>query len=190
MIQEFRHELEKALKVLREGGIIAYPTDTIWGLGCDATNEEAASRLFQLKERESSHPMLALVDSTEQLRRWVDFVPPIAEEVISTSTEPLTVILDNPIGIAANIIGADGSMGFRITHEPFSNALCKTLRRPVVSTSANISGCPPAKCRDDISDEILKGVDYAVEWGTLIGKDARPSHIIKFTCHDIFKIIR
>ena len=135
-----KESLDKALEVLKNGGIILYPTDTIWGIGCDATNTEAVKRIFELKQREDAKAMLMLVGSEGQLQQFVKEVPDVAWQLIDSAVNPLTIIYDEPINISPALLAEDGSAGFRITNEYFSRSLCQRLRRPVVSTSANISG--------------------------------------------------
>lgn len=172
-------DLEKALDVLRSGGIILYPTDTIWGLGCDATNEKAVERLFKIKKRPDSKAMISLVESMESLSKWVEPIPEGAlKELRKDGQRPLTIIYDSPAGISSLLKAEDGSAGFRITNHEFSNNLCKKLGRPLVSTSANFSGKASPSCFDEIDEEIKKGVDYACQ----TGRDtfcSVPSRIVK-----------
>ena len=186
----FEQDIKNALDTLRKGGIILYPTDTIWGIGCDATNAEAVKRIYNLKRREESKSMLALVDSEAALERTVDDVPEVAWELMEAAVRPLTIIYDHPHGVAENLLADDGSLGIRITKERFSNELCRRLRRPLVSTSANISGeKAPASFRE-IKQEILDGVDYVVSYGQDDDMAAAASNIIKLSDGGLFKIIR
>lgn len=182
-------DLKKAVDVLRNGGVILYPTDTIWGLGCDAGNAKAVERIFKIKQRADSKSMLSLVASDGMLQQFVSEVPDAAWQLIDAAVNPLTIIYDNPKDIAENLLAEDGSAGFRITSEPYSRGLCQRLRRPVVSTSANISGKPSPKQFSDIDPEILNAVDYIAEYGRN-NKESLPSNIIKVTDSNIITIIR
>lgn len=158
-----RSEAKKAAEVMRKGGIILYPTDTIWGIGCDATNEEAVRRIFRLKERADSKSMLVLIDSEAKLQGLMDEVPELAWDLIELTTKPLTIIYPQAKGVAPALIASDGSLGIRLTRETFSAELCRLMRVPIVSTSANISGQPSARTFGEIAPAILDGVDYIVE---------------------------
>lgn len=182
-------DLKKAVDVLRNGGVILYPTDTIWGLGCDAGNAKAVERIFKIKQRADSKSMLSLVASDGMLQQFVSEVPEAAWQLIDAAVNPLTIIYDNPKGIAENLLAEDRSAGFRITSEPYSRGLCQRLRHPVVSTSANISGKPSPKQFSDIDPEILNAVDYIAEYGRN-NKESLPSNIIKVTDSNVITIIR
>ena len=165
--EEIRYEREdmaQALEVLKKGGIILYPTDTIWGIGCDATNEEAVKKIYDLKQRSDSKSMLVLVGSEGELQRNVEEVPEAAWMLIETAVNPITIIYDRPKGIARNLLAEDGSAGIRITSEVFSRTLCNRLRHPIVSTSANISGKKTPVTFSEIDEDIKKGVDYIVRF--------------------------
>ncbi|MDE6683311.1 MAG: threonylcarbamoyl-AMP synthase [Muribaculaceae bacterium] len=185
-----KESLDKALKVLREGGIILYPTDTVWGLGCDATNTEAVKRIFALKKRADAKAMLMLVGSDGQLQQFVKEVPDIAWQLIDAAVNPLTIIYDDPVNISDALLAEDGSAGFRITNEYFSKTLCQRLRHPLVSTSANVSGRPAPKGFADIDKEIIDGVDYVVEVRRDEAAQNSPSNIIKVGNDSVVKIIR
>lgn len=186
----FEQDIKNALDTLRKGGIILYPTDTIWGIGCDATNADAVKKIYDLKRRAESKSMLVLVDSEAALERTVNDVPEVAWELIEAAVRPLTIIYDHPHGVAKNLLAEDGSLGIRITRERFSNELCRRLRRPLVSTSANISGGnAPASFRD-ISQEIIDGVDYVVAYRQGENINAVASNIIKLSEGGLFKVIR
>ena len=195
-----REDLQAARRVLREGGVILYPTDTVWGLGCDATNAEAIQRIYALKQREDSKSMLVLLDSAAKLDYYVD-VPSSAEILLSAietnpnnpdnnSTKPMTIIYPHARHLAENIIAKDGSIGIRVTNEPFSKALCAQLKRPIVSTSANISGEPSALFFDQITNPIREGVDYICSFRRDDKSSATPSSIIKINPDGTFEIIR
>lgn len=179
-----------AVEVLKKGGIIAYPTDTVWGLGCDATNHEAVERLYKIKRREGDKPMLVLVDSVAALERIVQRIPDVAYELIEAAVDPLTVIYDNGRGVDPSLLGKDGSLGVRITSEPFSSALCREARRPIVSTSINKSGKKAPLTFDEIDSEILSQVDYICQSGREESVKRRPSGIIKLGEGGLVKIIR
>ena len=194
-----REDLQEALRVLRNGGIIVYPTDTVWGIGCDATNAEAVKRIYALKQREDSKSMLVLLDSPAKLNYYVADIPDAAWtllEAISdqpsaiSDSKPLTIIYPNARNLASNLIAEDGSIGIRITSEPFSKALCEQLRHPLVSTSANISGQPAARFYAEIEQAILDGADYVCRFRRDDDCPAEPSSIIKINTDGTFKIIR
>lgn len=182
-------DLREAVEVLKKGGIILYPTDTIWGIGCDASNSEAVKRIFALKERADAKAMLSLVGSEGQLQRTVNDIPEVAWELIDAAVKPLTIIYDHPVGLAPELLAPDGSAGIRITSEPFSCALCERLQRPVVSTSANKSGQPSPASFSDISPEIIDGVDYVVRFKR-DQKGGTASNIIKLGEAGRVKVIR
>lgn len=183
-------DLKAAVDTLKRGGLILYPTDTIWGIGCDATNEEAIARIYKLKQREDAKAMLSLVGNVGQLERTVRDIPEVAWQLIDVAVNPLTLIYDHPIGIADSLKAEDGSAGIRITSEPFSRALCERLRRPVVSTSANISGKPAPATFSEISKEIIDGVDYVARFRRQEKGGAKPSNIIKVGDAGLVKVIR
>ena len=153
-------EVKKAVEVMRNGGVILYPTDTVWGIGCDATNEEAVKRVYEIKRRSDSKALICLVDSEARLTRYVRHVSDVTWDMIELATKPLTVIYDNATGLAPNLLAEDGSVGIRITKEEFSKELCFRFQKPIVSTSANISGEPTPQTFDEISDEIKNAVEH------------------------------
>lgn len=189
MKDRLNEEIKKALDVIKDGGIILYPTDTIWGIGCDATNTEAIAKIYKLKRREDSKSMLSLVASENMLLQFVKEIPEIAFQLIDCAINPLTIIYDEPIYISPKLFAEDGSAGFRITKEIFSKSLSQKLGKPLVSTSANISGEPSPKCFADISDDILNNVDYIVDFGRNYSSST-PSNIIKVSNDSVVKIIR
>lgn len=186
----YHDDLEQALSTLRRGGIILYPTDTVWGIGCDATNAEAVSKIYALKRREDSKSMLSLVDGEGMLQRYVADIPEVAWQLIDAACSPLTIVYSHPIGLAPNLLAADGSAGVRITSERFSRDLCRRLGRPIVSTSANFSGEKNATDFYSINPEIVAAVDYAVGYGRDLGLNAAPSAIISLGDGGVVKVIR
>lgn len=183
-------DIKAALEVLQKGGVILYPTDTIWGLGCDAANEEAVRRIYAIKNREDSKSMLVLMENAALLERYVDEVPEIAYDLIELSDKPLTIIYDGARNMAKNLIAEDGSIGIRITAEKFSSELIRRFKRPIVSTSANISGKPSPACFDEIDSEIIEAVDYVVKYRQDDTQKAIPSGIMKLGRGGEIKIIR
>lgn len=190
MNAKIREEIKKACEVLQKGGVILYPTDTVWGIGCDATNEEAVKRVYEIKRRADSKAMLVLVDSDVKVDFYVKDVPEVAWDLIQYATKPLTVIYDDARNLAPNLIGEDGSVGIRVTSEEFSKQLCFRFRKAIVSTSANISGEPSPASFSEIQDEIKQAVDYIVEYRQDEPAGAKPSSILKLGRGGLIKIIR
>ena len=172
------------------GGLILYPTDTIWGIGCDATNEEAVRKVYALKRRSDHKAMLLLMDSSAKLNYYVQEVPDVAWDLIELADSPLTVIYSGARNVAPNLLAEDGSVGIRITQEEFAHKLCERFRKPLVSTSANVSGAPSPANFSEISDTIKSGVDYIVRYRQEDLSKAAPSHIIKLGAGGLVKIIR
>jgi L-threonylcarbamoyladenylate synthase len=183
-------DLKKALGILKAGGVILYPTDTIWGIGCDATNPEAVQKIYEIKKREDSKSMLVLMENPALLERYIDDVPEVAWDLVEISTTPLTVIYRNAKNLATNLIAEDGSVGIRFTKEKFTSQLLQRLRKPLVSTSANISGEASPAIFDEISDEIKDAVDYVVEYRQDDISLAKPSSIIKLGSGGKIDILR
>ncbi len=183
-------DIAKALDVLHNGGIILYPTDTIWGIGCDATNLKAVKRIYELKQREDSKSMLVLLDNEAKLNSYITQVPEMAWDLIEFSTKPLTIIYPNAKNLAPNLLAVDKSIGIRVTKEEFSNKLCQRFKKPIVSTSANISGQESPSCFDDISEEVKNGVDYIVNYRQEESSNPAPSSIMKLGVGGEIKIIR
>lgn len=183
-------DIKAAVEVMKKGGVILYPTDTVWGIGCDATNKEAVARIYQIKRREESKAMICLVDSDIRIQRYVRDVPEVAWDVMNLATKPTTVILDGANGLADNLIADDGSVAIRITQEEFSKELCYRMQKPIVSTSANISGEPAAQNYCDISEEILNAVDYVCTSRRNEHKPHQPSSIIRLRKDGEVTIIR
>lgn len=185
-------DLHEAVRILRAGGVILYPTDTVWGIGCDATNAEAVQRIFNIKHRCDSKSMLLLLDAAGKLQGYVERVPDTAWTLLEVSEgqRPLTIIYPKAKNVAMNLLASDGSVGIRITDEPFSQALCRQLRGPIVSTSANISGEPTPHTFREISSEIRSSVDYICQYRRDDEKPHHPSSIIKIDEQEHITIIR
>ncbi|HHT61064.1 MAG: threonylcarbamoyl-AMP synthase [Paludibacteraceae bacterium] len=182
--------LKKAVEVLRQGGVILYPTDTIWGLGCDATNATAVQRIYDIKQRTNSKAMLVLIDSSAKLQGYVREVPDIAWDLIDLSEKPLTIIYSGAKNLAENLVAEDGSIGIRITRETFSKRLCEQFRKPIVSTSANISNTTAPKSFSEIDENIKNNVDYIVDYRQNEKIKATASSIIKLEVNGQITIIR
>ena len=183
-------DIRNAVVVMRKGGVILYPTDTVWGIGCDATNAEAVARVYNIKRREDSKALICLVDSDARLQRYVRKVPNVAWELLDCADKPTTVILDGAVNLAPNLIADDGSIALRITQEAFSKELCYRFQKAIVSTSANISGEPTAQNYCDISQEIIDAVDYVCWSRRQEHKPHKPSSIIKLGLGGEVEIIR
>lgn len=183
-------DIQRAVECMRNGGVILYPTDTVWGIGCDATNAEAVERVYKIKQRDDSKALICLVDSDARLQRYVRNVPNVAWDLIDSITKPTTIILDNAVNLAPNLIADDGSIGIRITSEKFSHELCYRFQKAIVSTSANISGEPAAQNYCDIDPRILDAVDYVCESRRNEHKPHKPSSIIKLKENGEFVVIR
>lgn len=183
-----KQDLENAVDVLRRGGIILYPTDTIWGLGCDATNPAAVDKIFRLKGRADSKAMISLIDSLPSLGEWIEMVPKEAKKAIDKTESPLTIIYDTPRGLAPNLTAHDGSAAFRIPRLEYTASLCRLLGRPVVSTSANISGKPFPRNFQEIDPAITEEVDYVCIYGR--DREGSPSRILKISNSGCVTVIR
>ena len=187
--EKLKEEVRKACEVLKNGGIILYPTDTIWGIGCDATNELAVKRIYELKHREDNKAMLVLLDDVGKLASYVE-VPDVAYELLEVNDKPMTIIYPNAKNLAKNLIAQDRTIGIRITSEVFTKALLYRFRKPIVSTSANISGEPSPKCFAEISDAVKSAVDYVVDFRQEETSNPAPSSIIKLGVGGEIQIIR
>ena len=183
-------EIKNATKTIKSGGLIVFPTDTIWGIGCDATNFDAVKNIYRLKMRDESKSMIVLVADLQQLNRHVNSIPPMALELIKYASKPLTLIYDNAKGFAANLYAPDGSIGIRITHHPFCNALLQQSGKPIVATSANLSGMPFPSSFTEINDAVLKGVDYVVNLQQKEKSLNNPSTIIRIDHQGKILILR
>lgn len=190
MTEGYRDDIKNALKVLRDGGVILYPTDTIWGLGCDATRAEAVRRIYDIKKRADSKSLIVLVNSVTMLSRYVDNPPDIALELAEMTEKPLTVVYDRGRGLAEGVTSDDGSVGVRICSDPFCEELLNAFRKPLVSTSANISGSEAPAAFDEISEEIKAAVDYVCLWRQDDRRRAAASSVIKISSNGVIKILR
>ena len=189
-LREYRDDIRQAVEVMNKGGIILYPTDTIWGIGCDATNPEAVKRVYDIKHRNDAKALITLIDSEAKLEAYVTNVPEVAWQLIEVAEKPLTIIYDGARNLAPNLLAEDGSAGIRITREEFSKNLCMRMRRAIVSTSANISGEPSPKCFADISPDIINAVDYVCTSRRNEDKNPPASNIIKLGDGGEVKVIR
>ncbi|OYD47299.1 threonylcarbamoyl-AMP synthase [Sphingobacterium cellulitidis] len=185
-----KEDLNQALETLKSGGLILYPTDTIWGIGCDATNPEAVEKIFALKGRDKGKSMIILLGNDNQLVSYVREVPEVAYELLEASEKPLTIIYSNAKNLAPNAIAEDGSIGIRVVNHPFCEQLLQRFRKPIVSTSANISGEPSARNFSEISEDIIQGVDYVVKFGQQELSNGTASTIMKLDPSGKFEFIR
>lgn len=182
-------EIHNAFEVIKSGGIILYPTDTVWGIGCDATNAEAVAKIYKLKKREETKSMICLMNGEKMMYNVFKNIPEVAWQIIDLSERPTTLVLDQPRNIAQNLIATDNTLGIRIVKESFCYKLMEKMKKPLVSTSANISGSPTPIAFKDISPEIIAGVDYVVNlYQDKIG--GKPSTIIKLSLDNQVKVIR
>ena len=183
-------EVKRAIEVLRNGGVILYPTDTIWGLGCDATNESAVKKVYEIKKRAETKSMLVLIDSPAKLQAYVEEIPEMAWDLIDLTTKPLTIIYPGARNLAVNLVNEDKTIGIRVTDEAFSKKLCEMFRKPIVSTSANISREKSPALFAEISKEIIGQVDYVVNFRRDEKQPAKASSIIKLGVGNQIEIIR
>lgn len=183
-------DIKKACEIMEKGGIILYPTDTIWGIGCDATNEDAVKRVYEIKKRIDSKALIVLVDKPVKVEFYVRKVPEIAWDLIDVADKPLTIVYPNARNLATNVLADDGSVGIRITQETFSRKLCESFRKAIVSTSANISGQPAPTNFNEISDEIKQAVDYVVTYRQDDPYQPSPSSVIWIGEGGVIKILR
>ncbi|MEO8253991.1 MAG: L-threonylcarbamoyladenylate synthase [Flavobacterium sp.] len=188
-MENLNEEIHNAYEIIKEGGIILYPTDTVWGIGCDATNPEAVAKVFQLKKRAETQSMIVLMNGEKMMYNVFKEIPEVAWQILDLSENPTTLVLDQPRNVAKNLIATDNTLAIRIVKEPFCFKLLERMKKPLVSTSANISGQPTPKSFKEISPEIIKGVDYVVnlQREKIAGK---PSTIIKLTNDSQVKVIR
>ncbi|MDR1984664.1 MAG: threonylcarbamoyl-AMP synthase [Prevotellaceae bacterium] len=185
-----KDEIKKTVEILKNGGIILYPTDTVWGIGCDATNAAAVEKIYKLKQRNDNKSMLVLVDTADRISRHVKQIPNIAPDLIDLSDTPLTIIYPQATNLAPNLIAEDGTIGIRVAHHEFCKQLIFALNRPLVSTSANISGEKAAKTINEISQEIIKNVDFIVNKKFEGNPTYKPSAIIKLGLKNEVEVIR
>lgn len=190
LTKEQLQDIAEAVRVVRAGGVILYPTDTIWGIGCDASNPEAVARIYAIKQRTDSKALICLLGSDASLNLYVPDVPEVAYDLIELSRAPLTIIYDDARNLAPNLLAEDGSVGMRVTKEEFSQTLCMRCKRALVSTSANVSGRPSPACFADIAPELLEAVDYVCTSRRDAKPQAKPSSIMKLSKNNEIKIIR
>lgn len=190
MAEVFEQDIKQAIDVLQRGGIILYPTDTIWGLGCDATNPEAIKRIYQIKQRDDSKSLIVLMAEERDILQYVAAPDLVVFDFLQTQERPTTIIYEHAIGLPDNLVAADGSIGIRLTQDAFCRHLIKRFRKPIVSTSANISGEPSPQTFGDISQAIKDQVDYVVSWRQADATPALPSQIIKWNNDGTRVVIR
>jgi len=183
-------DIIKAIEVLKNGGVILYPTDTIWGLGCDATNEKAVAKIYEIKKRDDQKSMLVLLDNENKIPLYIKEMPEIAWDLIELADKPLTIVFPRAKNLAKNLISEDGTIGIRISKDEFNKKLIERFRKPIVSTSANISGQASPQNFDYISDEIINSVDYIVKWRQDDHTKSSPSSIVKLGIKGEIEIIR
>ncbi|MBT8263101.1 MAG: threonylcarbamoyl-AMP synthase [Bacteroidia bacterium] len=182
-------EIEAALSVLKKGGLILYPTDTVWGIGCDATNADAIEKVYKLKKRHESKSLICLVSDFKMLNQFVENIPEVAYDILKNAAKPTTIVYDDPIRVAENLVPEDNTLAIRVVQNDFCKQLIRRFRRPIVSTSANISGEATPASYNDIAPEIKHGVDYIVNWGQK-NRSAKASAIIKLSKDGAVQIIR
>lgn len=190
MDEFFKREVDQALAVLKKGGVILYPTDTVWGLGCDATNEAAVQKIFQIKKRADSKSMIVLVADERDILQYVAAPDPAVFDFLEAQQRPTTIIFENAIGLPASLMAEDGSAAIRTVQDDFCRHLIRRLQRPIVSTSANISGQATPQTFSQISDAIKEAVDHVVQWRQDDRQPAQPSRIIRWNNDGQISIIR
>lgn len=186
----FEEDIKRCMQVLERGGVILYPTDTIWGLGCDALNEAAVDKVFAVKNRPKEKSLIILVADARDIFKYVAMPHPDIVDIVNSFDKPTTVVYDGAIGFPGNVVHEDGSIGVRVTTDPFCKALIKRFGKPIVSTSANISGSPPAPFYTQVSDKIKRAVDYTVQYRQNDSTPAQPSRIVKIKDDGSLDIIR
>ena len=184
-----REEIANCIEILEQGGLILYPTDTVWGIGCDASDKKAVQRIYSLKKRPDTKTMLCMVANDAMLEKYVEEVPDLAYDIMDLAVKPVTIIYDRPRGIASNLVAQDNTLAIRVTADPFCQRLISRFKKPIVSTSANIGGQPTPQSFSEIDDHILKGVDYVVNLKRE-GTQESPSSIIKLGNDGRVKVIR
>lgn len=190
MEEDLKQEIEAAVKVLREGGVILYPTDTVWGIGCDASDKDAVARVFEIKEREDAKSLIALVADADMIGRYVKVIPPMAKELLEVNDKPMTIIYPGATGLADNVVAEDGSVGIRVPQSEFCRQLCRRFGGAIVSTSANISGKETPASFEDINASILDAVDHIVDPCYEDGATGVSSQVIKIGLDGEVKVIR
>jgi len=185
-----RDEVAKAFEVIKDGGIILYPTDTIWGIGCDATNTDAVKRIFQLKQRDEAKSMIILLDTENKLESYISDMNPLAYDLIEYAENPLTLVMPGAKNISPALIAADGSVGVRVCKHQFCEQLIQRMKKPLVSTSANVSGKPSPQYFSQIDDEIINGVDYVVNIDQHSKEIKTPSKIMRLGPDGKFEFLR
>ncbi len=188
--EAYAEDIRNAVAALRRGGVIIYPTDTIWGIGCDARNSDAVRRVFEIKRRAESKALITLVSSLAMLDRVVDEVPEVAEQLLEAAVEPITIIYDKGVGVAPELLADDGSIGVRLTREEFSSQLCQAFGGPIVSTSANVSGCDSPRDFYSIAPEVIDAADYVCISRRDEPSSGKASTVIKISAGGLFKILR
>lgn len=183
-------DIRRAVDVMRRGGVILYPTDTVWGVGCDARNSDAVRKVFAIKRRAEAKALITLVDSEAALERVVEEVPEVALQLIEAAVDPVTIVYDKGVGVAPELLAEDGSIGVRVTREEFSAALCRAMRGPIVSTSANFSGEPTPRDFISIDPALQEEVDYVCASRRDEAPAAKSSTVIKISAGGLFKILR
>ncbi len=187
---DFSKDIAEAVRVMKKNGVIIYPTDTIWGIGCDATNEKAVEKIFKIKKRPSAKSLIILLDTEEKLQLLMNKVPDVAISLINQVTSPLTIIYSGVCGLAKSVYASDGTVGIRITRDPFCRELCRALDKPLISTSANISGYDYPLVFRDMDHELIKKADYVVEYGRNEVKQIKPSTIVRLKNNWEYEILR
>ncbi|MEG0519112.1 MAG: L-threonylcarbamoyladenylate synthase [Bacteroidales bacterium] len=183
-------QIDAAIKVLKEGGVILYPTDTIWGLGCDATNAEAVEKIYKIKQRSDSKSLITLASNIDMVCKYIKQMPEIAISLMEVNDKPMTIIYPGAIGLAKNVIAEDGTVGIRVPQSEFCIKLISRFHKPIVSTSANLSKEPSPECYDDISDDIMDAVDFIVDPDLEETSTHKASQIIKVGLRNEIEIIR
>lgn len=190
MEEDLKQEIEAAVKVLKEGGVILYPTDTVWGIGCDASDKDAVARVFEIKEREDAKSLITLVADADMIGRYVKVIPPMAIELLEVNDKPMTIIYPGAMGLAENVVAEDGSVGIRVPQSEFCRQLCRRFGGAIVSTSANISGEETPASFEDINASILDAVDHIVDPCYEDGATGVSSQVIKVGLDGEVKVIR
>lgn len=187
---DYRSNVQAAAEAVRRGGVIVYPTETVWGIGCDATNAEAVARVYKLKRRADAKAMITLVADIAMLERYVEDIPDVAYQLLEAAVEPVTVVYDSPVGLAGNLRASDGSAAVRVTSAPFARDVCRAARKPIVSTSANLSGGATPRRFADIPEELIAGADFVADVDRERISERKPSTMIKISAGGLFKILR